>query len=571
MQNMPATFGSTPSVNPSRPAATVLLQRFFEFLPVVLIAAVVCASALRLFSPTTLWLDEAMLVANVRAISWADVLNPLPFYDQIAPLAYVTLLKVIYSLAGLSETMLRLPSWLALIGSLVLIARLPGLDRATRLVAAAMIVGSFTTVRIATDAKPYMFEVLFALALMSAFHPQAETYWRHTAVRLALLCMAAISTTAFPMVCFAVGAPAVLLALQSDVTKRLPFKQWQSLRYATIFTAALAVYVIYFTGYLAESLRLLTDNHAYAFAADGFNTGSGSHIFWLLNRFAAIIGSHWSTAPAIILMLLAAGILHFARVRSIYAAQFLILTGFIVFLNLTGHFPIMERRFSTFMMPWLAVITGAGVSLVAGLITAASFRPAIVLSAVIFTLSPAIDTLRDPFHQQARASLRHIASNPAIPLVSSIAAQPVIDVYLAPPPKDHHDCTVAEAGATTTRCTAGKAPGDGAFQNASTKWYLMNYVAVASWGGSDAGFPGPSIAAFSDTYYDWLVSELRRHPKAHFLLLQGRPSVLAAIHKRLRPEENLTRIIDERPPSPTLGNNAAQLFVYDRNTSATVR
>ena len=144
------------------------LRAGLHLLPLALIAAVVAGYALRLVHPPTLWLDEAMLIVNVRDIAWRNLFAPLPFYDQAAPIAYVALLKLIHGLAGLHEALLRLPSLAALLVTLALIARLPGTCRTTRVLAAALLAGSFVTARIATDVKPYMFEALFAFAMMIA-------------------------------------------------------------------------------------------------------------------------------------------------------------------------------------------------------------------------------------------------------------------------------------------------------------------------------------------------------------------------------------------------------------------
>jgi len=534
-------------------------------LPLLAIAGVLAAYALRLVFAPTLWLDEAMLVVNVRTIAWSDLFSPLPFYDQVAPLAYIALLKVIDSLGGLNEGLLRLPSFLALLGSLTLIARLPGTQTTTRLIMGAMLAGSFVTVRLATEAKPYMLEVFFAIALITAFHPAAMGVWTRWWVRLGLLIAAAVTTTAFPIVAFAIGAPTLLMLLREDIQGSVRFARWQSLPMAALFAFALLFYIVYFLAYSADSLRLVAANHAYGYAADGYNVNGVFYPSWFIGRFVDIVRSHWSELPVLVLGLVLIGVHRLTRNRSIYALQFGTLFGFILVLNLAGHFPIMEGRFSMFMLPWLALAAATGVNWVAGLIPDQSRRQIAITIAALFMLFPAFDTLRDPFHQQARASLAHIQATPEIPLFVSAASQPIADTYLKPGPKDRSACEVMQAKATTTRCTAGKVSGDGAaFQGAATKWYLMNYVSVATWGGSDIGFPGTSVKAFSSQYYDWLVAEMRKHKRAHFLLHQGNANVLNMLKSRLGAKDKLTRIIDERPPSPTLAHSAAQLFLLER-------
>lgn len=556
--------GLSTSIGADPSKASLAINLWLARLPILVIIGLLAAFALRLIFAPTLWLDEAMLVRNLQTISWNELFQPLPFYDQIAPLAYVTLLKTIYALTGLHEGLLRLPSTVALIFALVLALRLPATDATTRLMTAAMIVGSFCTVRLATDAKPYMLETFFALALVSAFHPAARGVWEKSSFRLALLVLAALSTTAFPLVAFAVGAPWILSLFLADMRERRPIHTWHSLVPVALFTIALVFYVIYFTTYLADSLRLVAENHAYGYAADGYNIHSMFYPAWLLSRLQGIVSSHWLGAATLVLLLLAIGLYVLIQQRSLFAAQFTVLAVSIVGLNLTGHFPIMEGRFSMFLLPWLGVLAGVGVSWLTRQISQPLLRQATVTLAALVMLYPAIQTLQDPFHQQTRASLAKIKATPELPLVATIASQPIIDVYLTPGPVNRQDCTVRQAAGTTTRCTAAKAAADGdTFSGADTKWYLLNYVAVSTWNGSDAGFPGASIEAYSAEYYDWLVSELRQYPKAHFLMLQGNPTVMRALQSRLKPTERLSRIVDERPPSPTLAHSAAQLYLFE--------
>lgn len=544
-------------------AVQQLLARACELLPFALIAAVAAGYAARFIDPPTLWFDEAMLFVNVRDIAWHELLQPLPFYDQVAPIAYIALLKAIHGVAGLTEAALRLPSWLALIATFALIARLPDTDRATRLIVAALLAGSFVTARIATDAKPYMFEALAAFAMIVAFHPRATGVWASAPVRLALLLAAMLMTTAFPLVAFAIGAPMVLSAARADLVARRPLTHWQCLAPAALFAVALAFYAVYFAGYLSPSLKLVAANHAYGYGPSGYAAEGTSYPLWLIGRGGDIITSHWQAWTSFIAVATLAGGYILARLRSIYAAQAAALLGIVVAANFAGFFPIMEERFSVFMLPWVTLLAASGIAGAVTRLPSPVPRSLAISGCVAAALLPAIDAVRDPFHHQARASLAHAAAAPAIPLATTLAGQAIIDAYQIRAPHDRKHCTVTAALATTTRCTARREDTDGRFEGAATKWYLLNYAEIASWGGSDYGFPGASLDAFAAAYYDWIVAGLRRHQRAHVLIVQGNERMLAAVRTRLGPGERLRRVIDERPPSPTLAHGAAQLFLYE--------
>ena len=538
------------------------VRRYACHLPLAFIAALVAAYACRLIAPPTLWLDEAMLYVNVRDISWSGLFSPLPFYDQASPVAYTALLKLIHIFAGLNEALLRLPSWLALIATFTLIARLPDTNRTVRIFTAALLAGSFVTARIVTDAKPYMLEAMFAFALLSVFHPRASGLWRHPAIRLILLVAAMLATTAFPLVAFAVGAPLILGALRDDVTTRRAMRQWRSLRLAAVFTVALFLYAVYFAACLQPALNLLAANHAYAFGQAGYAPEDTFYIAWLHARLLAIVHSHWPPITLAVILAIIAGLYVLSKRTSIYVAQFAALLAIVVAANLSGHFPVMEERFSVFLLPWLTLLAATGCAQAIALLKSKNLRVAATISLTALTLMPALATVRDPFHQQARRSLGQIHDNPEIPLVTTMSGQPIVDAY-----SSLHDapwCDVTAAGGTTNRCTAPKTAHDGDFTGPATKWYLMNYIAVTSWGGSAYAFPGASIEQFSSDYYDWIVASLRRHEIARLLIMQGNPKLLARIKSRLQPGETLRLAVDERPPSPTFAHGAAQLYEFRR-------
>ena len=383
-----------------------------------------------------------------------------------------------------------------------------------------------------------------------------------TSFRLALLGLAMLTTTAFPLVAFAIGAPVVLISARADLAKHRDLGQWHCLKPAAIFGAALALYAAYFIGYLSPSLKLVAANHAYGFGPSGFAPNPVFYPSWFAARIADIIASHWqSLMPTIAIAAVAGGYL-LARQQSIYAAQAGALLGVVIIANVAGFFPVMEERFSVFLLAWLALLAATGFAAAIATLTSSLARSITVSGLTAALLMPAVGTLSDPFHQQARTSLAHIKEAAETPLVTTVAGQPIIDAYLSQGRAKRSRCAVRMTAGTTTRCTAARNAADGRFKRAATKWYLMNYVAVASWGGSDYGFPGTSLKDFSVAYYDWITANLRHHEAAHLLLVQGNEHILTALRTRLRSNESLTRIVDERPASPTLAHSAAQLFLF---------
>jgi len=538
------------------------VARVLHALPMMIIAAVAAGYGARLLMPPTLWFDEAMLLSNVRDMAWSALLQPPPYYDQTAPLGYIALLKVIYGLFGLNEGLLRLPSWLALAGSLALIFRLPDLDRTARLVACAVLAGSFVVARVATDAKPYMFDVFFGLALIMAFHPATTGLLARTSSRLLLVAAAIVMTVSFPLVVFAVAAPAILTTLRTDLISRSTLRQSATVPLAVVFGIALALFAAYFALYIGASLKLVSANHAYDIQT-GFYNGRGGYLPWVLGRSGAVLYSHMRELVFLIAALALAGFGLLTARLSVYAGQMAALAFVMVILNKAGLFPILNDRFSIFLLPWLAIAVGATGSWVAGRLPHAMPRSLCCGLMVSILIYPGAGTLTDPFHQQARASLAKIRKSPDIPLVPIVSAQPIADIYVARKPDVAGKCLIGGLLARTTRRTEARAPGAGPFLGDATKWFLMNYVVVESWDKAPPGLPAATVQKLAADYYDWFAAEVLRHPRAHVLLLQANSHIADAVTSRLSLHGKLTRVLDERGRG--LSHGAAQLYLFERS------
>ena len=545
---------------------------------VIIVAGLLVAHLARIaVRPTTFWLDEAMLIVNVQAIGWGELLRPLPLYDQAAPLLYLALLKAVHAIAGLSETALRLPSWLAAAGAVALAFALPRLSWTERCLVAAALTGSDVLARTATDVKPYAADVLAAMALICAFHPDATPVWRRWPLRLGLLAAALLGAASFPLTAFAVG---IVHVLWRPIDWRQPAVALPAIwRAGWPFALALPLYAAYYLTYVAPSFGLVLANYAYAYEAIGFNHTPLPWPMWFLVQLRAIVTSHFTPVTAVAGLAVLLGIFRGVRTRSAYAAQAGALVAIMAALNALHLYPVIEDRFTLFVLPWLAVLAALGVTQLLELLEPVSPMPAraavaqaIALAAGLALVWPAVDFVRDPHHQHAGRSLAVLHADPNTPVVTSIAAQPILELH-APGAgsvlvRDAHICRPEIASGTTDRCTRARAPGDGAFAGADTKWYLLNYAAVAGWDGESFGFPGASLPAFVAEYHAWLTAEVARHPRAWLLLAQQTPRDIARLTELLAPHGRLTLVADDRPPSPSRGWGAARLFLFERHGTA---
>ncbi|MCB1510754.1 MAG: hypothetical protein KDJ36_07605 [Hyphomicrobiaceae bacterium] len=526
---------------------------------VALIAAMIAGYASRLITPPTLWFDEAMLLVNVRDIDWSGVFRPLPLYDQVAPMGYVALLKAIFTLGGLNEALLRLPSLLALAGAIWLAALLPETTRTVRVVTAAVIAGSFVVARAATDAKPYTFDIACAMALIVAFHPASRGWITSSIARFALLACAMMLATSFPIVAAATCAPALMLQLRADMASGRPLRGWAFWRLVAPIAAALSLYLIYFTAYIGPALKLVSANHHYltrlGFAGDG-----DIYPVWLAGQVNAILASHAGDIAPCVIVASGVGLASLIRARSVYAGQFAALAAAVIALNLAGRFPILEERFSIYLLPWVGLAVGAGVCRLSTALSDARAKGVVAAVATAALLWPATGTISDPFHQTARRSLARLAADPA----PVFGAQPILDLYLGRGPDRARDCMLAFVGDATNRCTAARGPHDGAFEGRATKWYLMNYIAAGLRGGATPGLDAGRLKQLTDDYVNWVAAGIVRHKRAYYLAIQAEKRFMAALMQRLSAHGTFRLVVDERPQSPTYAHGAGRLYLFER-------
>ena len=115
-----------------------------------------------------IWGDEAFVAVNFWDRGYGDLVAPLE-YGQIGPLFWLWLEKLMFDLFGPWERALRLPAFLAGIGSALLFFRLAFriLPLRAAVLGFAVFAASYYPVRHGAELKPYSTDLLVALAMFS--------------------------------------------------------------------------------------------------------------------------------------------------------------------------------------------------------------------------------------------------------------------------------------------------------------------------------------------------------------------------------------------------------------------
>ena len=143
-----------------------------EILPRAIGAVLLIGILLRIWhfaGGRSLWLDEAMVALNIIHLSTSELLGPLSF-DQVAPAGWLLLEKMCLHLWNNFDYALRLPSLLGGIAALILFFGF--LKYATdiweTLAGVALMAITPVLIQYSSMVKPYIFDVLFSVALLHA-------------------------------------------------------------------------------------------------------------------------------------------------------------------------------------------------------------------------------------------------------------------------------------------------------------------------------------------------------------------------------------------------------------------
>ncbi|HDZ21181.1 hypothetical protein LCGC14_0093740 [marine sediment metagenome] len=162
---------------------------------------------------TGFWYDEGWLIQSLQDKSFLGLVGPLA-NDQAAPLLYLWLLKCLYLLGGLNESLLRAPSLLAAVGGMVLMWPLARrMVRPSAIIwALALLAASDNILIYCARTKPYAMDAMATMVLL-----YAAVRLKDASPTRAILTIGAIGAGLFwfsyPS-CFVYGGVAIMLGLK---------------------------------------------------------------------------------------------------------------------------------------------------------------------------------------------------------------------------------------------------------------------------------------------------------------------------------------------------------------------
>jgi 4-amino-4-deoxy-L-arabinose transferase-like glycosyltransferase len=213
------------------------------------------------------WGDEAMVLVNYFSKSYLDLLGPID-NCQVAPILFHWVERAAVQWLGTNELSVRLPPFLACLGSLLLFWRLAylTLPPLARTVAVGILSVSIWPATLGALAKPYAGDLFFSLALLvpavSWLRKPARLGWLVVLAALAPVAMLASYPAAF------VGG-AVAVALAPAV--------WRSANRRAMLL--LALYTLLLAGTFAAHYLVVGRAHL-ASPTQGMSTSDSMHLYW---------------------------------------------------------------------------------------------------------------------------------------------------------------------------------------------------------------------------------------------------------------------------------------------------
>jgi len=163
----------------------------------------------------SLWLDEALLVSNFLDRSWAGLLEPF-HRGQTAPLGFLALVKGMAEVLGRSELVLRLPSLLAGLATLVILPRVARRYTTGRALpfAVSIVALSPFLVYYSSEIKQYAFDALLSLLVLWLAHDLARRP-RDGRVAAAFLLTGAVGVWFSQPVVFMLAGAGIVLSIRA--------------------------------------------------------------------------------------------------------------------------------------------------------------------------------------------------------------------------------------------------------------------------------------------------------------------------------------------------------------------
>jgi hypothetical protein len=272
-----------------------------------------------------IWGDEGMVLVDVRECGYYALTQPLPIF-QVAPVLFLWLERAMLDLAGGAELAVRLPSFVAGAGALLLFAWMAWrrLEPTHGALAIAILAASYWPVRHACEAKPYALDLLAAVGLLVG-----TVGWLHdrqTRWLVALLFWVPIALLGSYPAVFVAGAMSVVMATT------LRHASWSARVVYGLFNIAI---VLTFLGHYYTVARNqvggpqveVRSDSVQAYWSDSFPPSAIAEVpWWLVKAHAGglfaypVGGSRWGGSASFMLAMLGAWHLWTCRRRRLLLA-----------------------------------------------------------------------------------------------------------------------------------------------------------------------------------------------------------------------------------------------------------
>ncbi len=382
--------------------------------PVLLVLAGMAPRLRQFFEARPLWMDEALLAGNILDRSSLGLFGPLD-HAQVAPPGYLLLLKGSVALFGATEYAVRLPSLVAGLLALVLLAvlTLRMMPSLTAVVALAFFAISGHLIYYASECKPYSVDVavtllLLWLALSLAFRERLD------AGRWTLFAVAGMAAPwfSFPAL-FSLAAMAGVLGIDALRARRFGRLAAYAVAGALWGVSFLALYFLNIKPVQAHgaTMNYMAEYWQYGQAFLPFPPRSLQDLTWFRSRFLLFFDN-----PGGFLMTGLAGFAFLAGAASAWGRDrrvFWLVAGplFVgLAVSATGKYPF-HGRMTLYLAPCLFVFLGEGVARLAVELRGRAVWVALLLFAMLFATQGAQAvkvTLRPKSHHELNRALAHI-------------------------------------------------------------------------------------------------------------------------------------------------------------------
>ena len=526
--------------------------------------ALICA-LLKMSANHTFWYDEVTLYVNLRDAPFSSLFGTLPFYDQAAPPLYNMVGSALARLVGLNEFLLRLPSWLALVGIGALALTFPRMEQRQRAAFCLASVASYTLLTYSVQAKHYALEMLVIyLALYAGLAPLRGG--AGAILRLLAYLLLSLASFLAPLVIGALilfqladgwrverqvtHSPGLAALARRHITRALPL--------VIGGVAALAVYFL-----ISRSIsEFQFQNYRYTYDV-GY--ARGDVVTFYYGALRRMMDSHRATLALLSIALFAVGMATAAWRRAELALPFLALLLAPLLLNLVGVFPLIGGRQSLILVPSIAYFVSLGIATVLGALGGRWRWVAAAVVGVLFLVIP-VRWLITPSGQESRQVIEAVRTQldaRGSPVLTTLGAQPLIDAYIGPfagPACTGHP---AELLGWTSRCSvARKDQSPPGFIGEGTGWIYMNYIGHVAMDGIVFDIPRATAAMWVDDYMRFLRQQACGTDEVLVALSQLNLAFRARLVKVLETAGTVKLVLDS-PPSRKVEDDGA-LMTWER-------